>query len=164
MIGILPTELILRVLSYLPLQSLGSARLVSRSWNEFFVANECTIYHEAAVFHTFVDSVDVPLTEAREAYAKGSLKDASDWYEYCQRCFRMSWDVSSLEPVIRRIFLDPNTDLSTVSTKFVRQQLLEVVPFITRDFVQSKRKEVDETIVRVFYQASALLGGEAYAS
>ena len=76
----------------------------------------------------------------------------------------MSRDVSELEPVIRSIFLDPSTNLRTVSTKVVRQQLLEAVPFIANELVQPKRSQVDETIVRVFYQASALLGGEAYAS
>ena len=84
MIGILPAELVLRIFSYLPLPSLGSARLVSRSWNDFFVTNQCTIYHEAAVLHKFVNCIDVPLTEAREIYARGSLKDASNWYEYCE--------------------------------------------------------------------------------
>ena len=91
MIGTLPPELVLRTLSYLPLQSLGNVRLVSRSWNEFCVTNQCTIYHEAAVLHKFVSCIEMPLTEARETYAKGSLKDASDWYEYCELRVCHSW-------------------------------------------------------------------------
>ncbi|KAI0653989.1 hypothetical protein C8Q70DRAFT_548859 [Cubamyces menziesii] len=164
MIGTLPPELVLRILSYLPLQSLGNVRLVSRSWNEFCVTNQCTIYHEAAVLHKFVSCIEMPLTEARETYAKGSLKDASDWYEYCRRCLRMTRDVSSLEPVIRSILLDPNTNLLTVSSKCVRKKLLELVPFVTNEFFQSKRQEFDETVVKAFYEASALLGGEVYVS
>ena len=76
----------------------------------------------------------------------------------------MTRDVSSLEPVIRSILLDPNTNLLTVSSKCVRKKLLELVPFVTDEFVQSKRKEFDEAIVKAFYGASALLGGEVYAS
>ena len=76
----------------------------------------------------------------------------------------MTRDVSSLEPVIRSILLDPNTNLLTVSSKCVRKKLLELVPFVTNEFFQSKRQEFDETVVKAFYEASALLGGEVYVS
>ncbi|KAI0665664.1 hypothetical protein C8Q78DRAFT_985901 [Trametes maxima] len=85
----LPTELILRILSYLPLQSLRSVRLLDRRWNEFFGANESTIYHHAALLHNFVDSLDTLLPEARQARCLNFLQDVPDWYQYCRKYFQL---------------------------------------------------------------------------
>ncbi|CDO77035.1 hypothetical protein BN946_scf184403.g10 [Trametes cinnabarina] len=81
----LPIELVLRILSYLPVQSLRSVRLTARRWNQFFVANESTIYHHAAFLHDFVDSLGILLPEARQSRYLKFLKDVPDWYTYCKR-------------------------------------------------------------------------------
>ncbi|KAI0629050.1 hypothetical protein C8Q77DRAFT_1015195, partial [Trametes polyzona] len=80
---ILPTELILRILSFLPLQSLRSVRLTARRWNDFIAANESTVYHHAALLHNFVDDFQTLLPEAREAHHLQFLRDVPDWYQYC---------------------------------------------------------------------------------
>ncbi|KAH9856033.1 hypothetical protein C2E23DRAFT_563426 [Lenzites betulinus] len=85
----LPTELILRVLSFLPLQSLRNVRLLARRWNAFVVENEFTIYHHAALLHNFVDSIDTLLPEAREARSLQFLHDVPDWYQYCRKYFQL---------------------------------------------------------------------------
>ncbi|KAI0359683.1 hypothetical protein OH77DRAFT_1518061 [Trametes cingulata] len=88
-IDVLPTELILRVLSYLPLQSLRNVRLLARRWNDFVVANQSTIYHHAALLHNFIDSLDTLLPQAKEARCLKFLEDVPDWYQYCQKYFQL---------------------------------------------------------------------------
>ncbi|KAI8974002.1 hypothetical protein BD414DRAFT_498829 [Trametes punicea] len=88
-LDILPAELVLRILSYLPLQALRSVRLTARRWNDFFIANESTIYHHAALLHNFVDSLDVLLPEARKARYLKFLEDAPDWYTYCRKYLQL---------------------------------------------------------------------------
>ncbi|OSC99830.1 hypothetical protein PYCCODRAFT_1437984 [Trametes coccinea BRFM310] len=84
-LDVLPAELVLRILAYLPVQSLRSVRLTARRWNQFFVMNESTIYHHAAFLHDFVDSLGIFLPEARESRNLKFLKDVPDWYTYCKR-------------------------------------------------------------------------------
>ncbi|KAJ3006158.1 hypothetical protein NUW54_g4036 [Trametes sanguinea] len=84
-LDILPAELVLRILAYLPVQSLRSVRLTARRWNQFFITNESTIYHHAAFLHDFVDSLGIFLPEARESRYLKFLKDVPDWYTYCKR-------------------------------------------------------------------------------
>ena len=83
----LPTELLLRVLVFLPLQSLRSLRLTSRGWNIFFLENESSIYHNAAVLHNFIDSLDTLLPDAKATRPLKFLQDAPDWYQYCAYLF-----------------------------------------------------------------------------
>lgn len=80
----LPPELVLRILSYLPVQALRALRLTSRGWNIFFLKNESTIYHHAALLHRFIDSIHTLLSEAKEAHPLAFLQDVPDWYEYCE--------------------------------------------------------------------------------
>ncbi|KAI0759997.1 hypothetical protein BD413DRAFT_487088 [Trametes elegans] len=85
----LPTELVLRILAYLPLQSLRNVRLLSRRWNEFVNVNESTVYHHAALLHNFVDSLETLLSEAKEARCLKFLQDVPDWYQYCRKYFQL---------------------------------------------------------------------------
>ena len=87
MLEALPLELLLRVLAYLPLQYLRSLRLTSRAWNAFFLANESSIYHQAALLHNFADSMRT-LPEAKEAHPLDFLQDVPDWYQYCECLIR----------------------------------------------------------------------------
>lgn len=54
MLGVLPPEIILTVLSFVPLRQLQRCRLVSKSWDHFIHLNESSIYHAAAILHDFV--------------------------------------------------------------------------------------------------------------
>ena len=83
----LPAELVLRILAYLPVQSLRALRLTSRSWHTFFTDNESTIYHHAALLHRFIDSINTLLPKAKELHPLTFLQDVPNWYEYCEcRC------------------------------------------------------------------------------
>lgn len=80
----LPVELFLNVLQYLPLQSLYSLRLVSRSLNTIIFANASTIYHHAALLHDYVSSIDVTLADAKAGNPAYTVGDVDSWETFCK--------------------------------------------------------------------------------
>jgi upstream activation factor subunit UAF30 len=58
--------------------------------------------------------------------------------------------VQSLAPIIHKILTAPATDLSTVSAKGVRKQLLMLRPDITVDFMKQNRDAIDDLIGSIF--------------
>jgi hypothetical protein len=60
MLHILPTELSVLVLSYLPLRCLCALPTLSRQWLNFFSENQETIFHNAAIHHQYVQPGDGP--------------------------------------------------------------------------------------------------------
>jgi upstream activation factor subunit UAF30 len=62
----------------------------------------------------------------------------------------MPIEVHALEPQIRLILCSPGTDLTTISAKRVRKQLLDVEPSLTAKYLKENRKELDTVIARVF--------------
>ena len=70
----------------------------------------------------------------------------------------MSFDFSSLEPHIYQILSAPGTDLSTISAKRVRRQLIELDPTLTVEFFKDHRDEVDAVIGSVFESVSGAQG------
>lgn len=75
----------------------------------------------------------------------------------------MAFDFGSLGTPIREILSAPGTDLSTISAKRVRRQLLELVPSLTPEFLRDNKDEVDAVIAGVFEQVSGGEGAEAVA-
>jgi hypothetical protein len=71
MLHILPTELSLFVLSYLPLRCLCALPTLSRQWLNFFSENQTTIFHNAAFHHQYVQPGD-------------SLSPTGDWKDFCK--------------------------------------------------------------------------------
>jgi len=69
----------------------------------------------------------------------------------------MAFDFGSLEPRIYQILSAPGTDLSTISAKRVRRQLLELDPSLTADFLKENKKIVDSVIASVFERVSSEL-------
>jgi upstream activation factor subunit UAF30 len=72
----------------------------------------------------------------------------------------MSFDFSSLEPLIYQILSAPGTDLSTISAKRVRRRLIELDPTLTVEFFKENREEVDAVIASVFESVSGVHGTE----
>lgn len=72
----------------------------------------------------------------------------------------MSFDASKYESQIRAILQAPNVDLSTISAKRVRKQLLEQNDDLTAELVKERKEELDALIGNVYEQVSAELGGE----
>lgn len=80
----LPVELALYILRYLPIQSLRTVQLLSRYWYNLFVTNTFTIYHNAAIYHRFVSSPSISLSDATKTRGSRYLKDAKDWRTFCE--------------------------------------------------------------------------------
>jgi upstream activation factor subunit UAF30 len=71
----------------------------------------------------------------------------------------MDFDIHNLEPHIRRILSAPGTDLSTISAKRVRKQIVELEPSLTHEFLRQNREAVDGVITRVFEAVTEEVGG-----
>lgn len=67
---------------------------------------------------------------------------------------KMSYDVQSLEPKIRAILSAPGVDLTTISAKRVRKQLMEDDSALTADVVKDNKEEIDTLISQVFEEIS----------
>ena len=67
----------------------------------------------------------------------------------------MAPNLDSLEPKVLRILKAPGTDLSTISAKRVRRQLLELDSTLTPEFLKENKEEVDAIISRVFEQVNS---------
>ncbi|OSC99826.1 hypothetical protein PYCCODRAFT_751498 [Trametes coccinea BRFM310] len=82
----LPVELLLRILAYLPLRSLGNLRVTCRRWQDFFIANKSAIYHRIAVEKGFVKSFDTPFARAaaKAPYINFLQDETPDWYTFCE--------------------------------------------------------------------------------
>ncbi|KAF8967949.1 hypothetical protein BDZ97DRAFT_1655753 [Flammula alnicola] len=72
----------------------------------------------------------------------------------------MAFDFGSLEPRIHQILSAPGTDLSTISAKRVRRQLLELDHSLTAEFLKENREDVDAVIASVFEKVSGEQGVE----
>ncbi|KAG6889926.1 hypothetical protein C0992_003521 [Termitomyces sp. T32_za158] len=62
----------------------------------------------------------------------------------------MAFNFESLENPIFRILSAPHTDLTTISAKSVRRQLVKEDPSITPEFLRDNKGEIDAVIGRVF--------------
>ena len=72
----------------------------------------------------------------------------------------MVFDLGSLEPRIYQILSAPGTDLTTISAKRVRRQLLELDHTLTPDFLKENKAAVDEVIASVFERVSGQCSAE----
>ena len=70
----------------------------------------------------------------------------------------MAFDFASLEPHIHQILSAPGTDLSTISAKRVRRQLVELDLSLTAEFMRENRDDVDKVIASVFEKVSGDVG------
>ncbi|KAG5733862.1 Upstream activation factor subunit spp27 [Termitomyces sp. T112] len=73
----------------------------------------------------------------------------------------MAFDFDSLENPIYKILSAPHTDLTTISAKSVRRQLIKGDPYITPEFMRDNKEEVDIVIGRVFERVNAQQGEES---
>ncbi|TFK51090.1 SWIB-domain-containing protein [Heliocybe sulcata] len=69
-------------------------------------------------------------------------------------------DVQALEPRIRDILTAPGVDLTTISAKGVRKQLLEADDSLTADDIKEHKGEVDALIGRIYGEVSGQRDGD----
>ncbi|RPD52755.1 SWIB-domain-containing protein [Lentinus tigrinus ALCF2SS1-7] len=72
----------------------------------------------------------------------------------------MDPSVAALEPKIRQILSAPGIDLSTISAKRVRKQLLEIDSTLTQEFVRGNKEDIDRITQTVYEEISQQLGEE----
>jgi hypothetical protein len=84
MLRILPTELSLSVLSYLPLPTLCSLPTLSHQWLDFCSENQSTIFHNAAILHGYIQPQTLQLGDALSMYEGSPWDGATDWKDFCK--------------------------------------------------------------------------------
>lgn len=80
---LLPPELLLEIIAYLPIQSLHSLQLVSCPWNNFIRENDEYLYHNAAVHHSIVPSMKFPFSDLPKLFSSRSLLGCTNWKTLC---------------------------------------------------------------------------------
>ncbi|KIO20830.1 hypothetical protein M407DRAFT_29543 [Tulasnella calospora MUT 4182] len=89
---LLPPELIVQILCFLPVQDIRALNLVSRYYHDVVLLNERVIYEAAATFHGFIgpsqDRSSPPLISevTSRPDSTGLLDGVSSWKEICRRC------------------------------------------------------------------------------
>jgi len=84
MLHMLPTGLLLPVLSYLPLPTLCSLPTLSRQWLDFYSQNQSTIFRNAAILHGYIQPKSLKLEDALSAYEGSPWDGATDWKDLCK--------------------------------------------------------------------------------
>lgn len=70
----------------------------------------------------------------------------------------MAFDFRTLEPLIHQVLAAPGTDLTTISAKRVRRQLLTLDLSLTAEFLKENKDDVDAVIAGVFEMVSVARG------
>jgi len=84
MLHILPVEISLVVLSYLPLPTLCPLPSLSRKWSDFFSDNQSTIFHNAAILHGYIHPETLLLEDALSTHKGSPWDGATDWKDFCK--------------------------------------------------------------------------------
>ncbi|KAI0746344.1 hypothetical protein C8Q80DRAFT_767425 [Daedaleopsis nitida] len=88
----LPSDISLHIFAYLSLLDLLHVRLTSRAVHAFFLANEESIFHRAAIFHQFVRAQTTLEGALRDEHY--AFRGVHDWKELCRRrvLVERNWD------------------------------------------------------------------------
>ncbi|KIJ54326.1 hypothetical protein M422DRAFT_775467 [Sphaerobolus stellatus SS14] len=86
MLGVLPTEIILIICSFLPLRQIQRLPQLSRAWQAFVEGNGSEIYRAVALLHDFVPQ-NITLDDAEELHLW--LQNMESWKELCYRFYRL---------------------------------------------------------------------------
>ncbi|KAI0056022.1 hypothetical protein BV25DRAFT_1921346 [Artomyces pyxidatus] len=114
MLGLLPPELILDVLSSLSLQCLLSLSLVSRQWNSFVAANEETVYRQAAHLHDFIRSAYSSLQDALRERHGNPWRGAISWKDFCRRSVQLQRNWGGQGRAVARVLSSAGSDVHRI--------------------------------------------------
>jgi len=84
MLHVLPAEVTLGVLSYLPIPSLLSLRLLSRQWLGFFASNQSAIFRGAALLHEYIQPGTLSLEDALSVNTGRPWAGSTSWKDFCK--------------------------------------------------------------------------------
>ncbi|KAH9917540.1 uncharacterized protein B0H18DRAFT_913396 [Fomitopsis serialis] len=111
----LPIELLLTIISNLPLQSLHRFCRVSKFANHIISSNEALVYRQTALLHRYVDradTIDPPRTDSRNPTYP--LVNTTSWKQYCQLCLDLDRNWAGQGEVIPRTYCTKNADVHRV--------------------------------------------------
>ncbi|KAI0287199.1 hypothetical protein BC826DRAFT_1046186 [Russula brevipes] len=115
MLSILPVELSLAVLAYLPIPSLYSLLILSRQWSHFFSVNQSRIFRNAGILHGYAKPGTLLLEEALSLYTPGSpWEGATDWKDFCRRCCQLRRNWEGKGRVVARLVTPPGGDVHRI--------------------------------------------------
>src|ERR1700724_4477321 len=95
----LPTNIVLEILTYLPLNTIASLALVSRWLHSLINSNENPIYHRASFLHGYIPSYTTSLQKAHSMYSRRSIGPISNWKNFCAFNLLHFYDLISKESV-----------------------------------------------------------------
>jgi hypothetical protein len=84
MLHVLPVELSLAILSYLPIQTLCPLPSLSHKWFDFFSQNQSTIFRNAAVLHGYTHPETYLLEDALSDHKGSPWEGTTDWKDFCR--------------------------------------------------------------------------------
>ncbi|KJA15540.1 hypothetical protein HYPSUDRAFT_194203 [Hypholoma sublateritium FD-334 SS-4] len=98
----LPTELIVFILSYLPLETISVLKRIDHEWHEFIALNASTVYRNAAwregwiaFAGTTLQELDYPEEQQRRKsyYSRRAMHGVGGWKDFChrRRMIERSW-------------------------------------------------------------------------
>ncbi|KDQ52898.1 hypothetical protein JAAARDRAFT_446095 [Jaapia argillacea MUCL 33604] len=114
MLNEFPTEIVLEILTYLPLPCLYSLQLTSTHWNNFILENESWIYHRVALLHRFVPSLSTELSTVTSGYADWYLSEVNDWKTFCKRRLLTEKRWMGKSPALVKTFISPGADVHRI--------------------------------------------------
>ncbi len=87
----LPTELIILILSYLPLETVSVLEQLDHQWHEFISFNSSTVYRNAAwregwLIHadTMFEELAYPEDQRRKShYSQRAMRGVRGWKDFC---------------------------------------------------------------------------------
>ena len=81
---IIPVELLLQIIQYLPVQSLHRFARTAKFVRRIITDNEVLVYRQAAVLHGYVDDVaDIHPPSAQTKNPTYPFANATSWKQYC---------------------------------------------------------------------------------
>ena len=88
MLDVLPADVILIVLSYLPIPSLFSLLVQSRQWFDFFTTNQSPIFRTAALLHEYIQPGTLSLEDALSVNTGRPWAASTGWKDFCKSHWR----------------------------------------------------------------------------
>jgi len=88
MLPVLPPEVTLSVLSYLPIPTLFSLPVLSHQWFDFFTTHESEIFHRAAILHEYIKPEILLLEDALSVNTGRPWAGSTSWKDFCKLHFK----------------------------------------------------------------------------
>ncbi|KAI0305278.1 hypothetical protein B0F90DRAFT_1181970 [Multifurca ochricompacta] len=114
MLHILPPELSLNVLSYLPIPSLLPLSSLSHQWLDFLFVNQSKIFKSAALLHEFIPPGTLLLEDALSMYTGNPWEGSMDWKDFCRRSFHLRKNWEGKGRAVARLLSPPGSDVHRI--------------------------------------------------